>query len=55
MAQPSVARKRKKVSLDSRKARSGWLFVLPFMIGILLICTAYLVDGSFSPFLYFRF
>ena len=22
---------------------------------LLLICTAYLVDGSFSPFLYFRF
>ena len=25
------------------------------MIGLLLICTGYLVDGSFSPFLYFRF
>ena len=25
------------------------------MIGLLLVCTAYLVDGSFSPFLYFRF
>ncbi len=25
------------------------------MIFLLLICTAYLVDGSFSPFLYFRF
>ena len=25
------------------------------MIGILLVCTGYLVDGSFSPFLYFRF
>ena len=24
-------------------------------LGLLLICTAYLVDGSFSPFLYFRF
>ena len=24
-------------------------------IGLLLLCTAYLVDGSFSPFLYFRF
>ena len=22
---------------------------------LLLVCTAYLVDGSFSPFLYFRF
>ena len=26
-----------------------------FMIALLLISTAYLVDGSFSPFLYFRF
>ena len=25
------------------------------LIAILLMCTAYLVDGSFSPFLYFRF
>ena len=25
------------------------------LIGLLLICSAYLVDGSFSPFLYFRF
>ena len=26
-----------------------------FMLGLLIICTAYLVDGSFNPFLYFRF
>ena len=25
------------------------------MVGILLLCSAYLVDGSFNPFLYFRF
>ena len=25
------------------------------MLALLLVCTAYLVDGSFSPFLYFRF
>ena len=25
------------------------------LIALLLLCTAYLVDGSFSPFLYFRF
>jgi len=24
-------------------------------IVLLLLCTAYLVDGSFNPFLYFRF
>lgn len=26
-----------------------------FAVGILVLCTAYLVDGSFNPFLYFRF
>lgn len=25
------------------------------MVGLLVLCTAYLVDGSFNPFLYFRF
>lgn len=25
------------------------------MVGLLLVCSAYLVDGSFNPFLYFRF
>ena len=25
------------------------------LMALLLVCTAYLVDGSFSPFLYFRF
>ena len=25
------------------------------MLALLLVCTAYLVDGSFNPFLYFRF
>jgi alginate O-acetyltransferase complex protein AlgI len=28
---------------------------LAVCIGLLVICTAYLVDGSFNPFLYFRF
>ena len=28
------------------------VFALMFL---LLVCTAYLVDGSFNPFLYFRF
>ena len=25
------------------------------LVGLVIICTAYLVDGSFNPFLYFRF
>ena len=28
---------------------------LPFLAALLVVCTAYLVDGSFNPFLYFRF
>ena len=31
-----------------------WLEI-PAMVGLLVLCTAYLVDGSFNPFLYFRF
>ena len=31
------AKKRKIASLDRRKARAGWLFVLPFLIGFILI------------------
>ncbi len=26
-----------------------------YLLGLLLICTSYIVDGSFNPFLYFRF
>ena len=33
----------------------GQVLELAMMAGLLLVCTAYLVDGSFSPFLYFRF
>ena len=35
--------------------RAGGVLELLLMAGLLLVCTAYLVDGSFSPFLYFRF
>ena len=35
---PAPAEKKKKIaSLDKRKARAGWLFVLPFLIGLVLI------------------
>ena len=46
------------VKLAARKAsgtKAGPLLELLVMAGLLLVCTAYLVDGSFSPFLYFRF
>ena len=37
--------------------RCSWTAVLRFATALvlLLVCTAYLVDGSFNPFLYFRF
>ena len=33
----------------------GRVLEILMMAGLLIVCTAYLVDGSFSPFLYFRF
>ena len=30
-------KKRKIASLDRRKARAGWLFVLPFIIGFVVL------------------
>jgi len=37
------------------KTKAGPALEMLAMAGLLLVCTAYLVDGSFSPFLYFRF
>ena len=33
-------KKRKNASLEKRKARAGWIFVLPFVIGFVLFCKA---------------
>ena len=35
--------------------KMGPVLELLLLAGLLLVCTGYLVDGSFSPFLYFRF
>lgn len=37
------------------RTRVGAVLEVVMMAALLLVCTAYLVDGSFSPFLYFRF
>ena len=38
------------------KNRKWTSYLEPVVLAVLLlICTAYLVDGSFNPFLYFRF
>ncbi len=40
----------KKASLDARKARSGYVFVLPFLLGILLIYLPILADSIWFSF-----
>ena len=50
-ATPAVKQCAQRISLT----RAGGVLELLPMAGLLLVCTAYLVDGSFSPFLYFRF
>ena len=45
----------RQAGIRLRQTRAGGFLELVMMMGLLLVCTAYLVDGSFSPFLYFRF
>ncbi len=48
MSQPrKTSRKRRSrtASLDKRKARSGWIFVLPFILGMLLIYIPVIIDS----------
>jgi alginate O-acetyltransferase complex protein AlgI len=45
----------KNMALRLEKTKLGAVLEVLLLAGILLVCTAYLVDGSFSPFLYFRF
>jgi len=45
----------KQAALRIGKTKAGGILEVLLLLGILLVCTAYLVDGSFSPFLYFRF
>ncbi len=45
------AKKKKIASLDKRKARGGWIFVLPFIIGFVLVYLPMVIDSlkySFS-------
>jgi len=45
------APKRKKiVSLDKRKARGGWIFVLPFVLGFLLVYMPIIIDSIIFSF-----
>ena len=40
-----VKKKRRATSLDAKKARAGWLFVLPFIVGFLLIYLPIIFDS----------
>ena len=41
---------KRRASLDARKARSGYLFVLPFLLGIVLIYVPILLDSIWFSF-----
>ena len=45
----------KKAAGKVSATKAGPVLELLALMALLLVCTAYLVDGSFSPFLYFRF
>ena len=45
----------KQTALKISQTKAGAVLEPLLLIILLLVCTAYLVDGSFSPFLYFRF
>ena len=45
MSKKSAPKKRKIASLDKRKARVGWYFVLPFLIGFVLIYLPVIFDS----------
>lgn len=44
------AKKKKPASLDAKKARAGWWFVLPFVAGLVLIYLPMLVDSIWYSF-----
>lgn len=47
---PPVAKKAKPASLDRKKARAGWWFVLPFVIGLILIYLPILINSIWYSF-----
>ncbi len=45
LKQVSAPKKRKRASLDKRKARAGWVFVLPFVLGIVIVYLPIIFDS----------
>ena len=54
-ATPLMKNTANRLSDSKRFGTATAVFAFILMAALLLICTAYMVDGSFSPFLYFRF
>ena len=51
VAKASKKKKRKKIaSLDRRKARAGWIFVLPFVLGFVLVYLPMIADSLWMTF-----
>ena len=46
----SKPKKRKVVSLDKKKARAGWIFILPFLIGFVLVYLPIIWNSIFMSF-----
>ncbi len=50
---PKNAKPKKAVSLDKKKSRAGWLFILPFLIGLIIIYIPIILNSvniSFSEY-----
>ena len=45
MTNVKAPKKRKIASLERKKARAGWIFVLPFIIGFVLIYLPIIFDS----------
>ena len=46
------AKRKKNASLDKRKARAGWIFILPFVIGFILIYLPMIYDSISSSMIF---
>ena len=50
VANAPAKKKKKAASLDRRKARAGWVFVMPFIVGLVLIYLPVIWDSIYLSF-----
>ncbi|MBE6577581.1 MAG: sugar ABC transporter permease [Ruminococcaceae bacterium] len=48
-------KRRKNASLEKRKARAGWIFVLPFLIGFIVVYLPMIIDSIRYSFYHIKF